>query len=141
MKNLAVILCAFFVLLSAHSISAQDEGPGTLVFSQNMVEMKDMGKVNKIIDSLTAPIWEEIMNEGLLFGWGQLNHEWGDEWNCNFYYIAKDKESFFAAWNEFVKRMGERHPDAWKKLIPSFKAHKDNIYYFQQWHNAEPTEE
>ena len=50
MKNLAVILCAFFVLLSAHSISAQDEEPGTLVFSQNMVEMKDMGKVNKIID-------------------------------------------------------------------------------------------
>jgi len=141
MKNLAVILFAFFVLLSTHSISAQNEEPGTLVFSQNMVEMKDMSKVNKIIDSLTTPIWEEIMNEGMLFSWGQLNHEWGDEWNCNFYYIAKDKESFFAAWDEFVKRMSERHPDAWSELIPSFQAHKDNIYYFQQYHNAEPNEE
>lgn len=140
MKNLIVILCAFSFFLSVQSILAQEEGPGTLVFSQNMVAMKDIGKVNKIIDSLTVPIWQELMDEGMLMGWGQLNHEWGDEWNCNFYYVAKDKDAFFAAWNEFVKRMGERHPDAWKEMIPAFQAHKDNIYYFQQWHNAEPME-
>ena len=139
MKNLSIILCAYFFLISAQSIFAQNEGPGTLVFSQNMVAMKDMGKVNKLIDSLSVPIWNEIMNEGMLMGWGQLNHEWGDEWNCNFYYIAKDKESFFAAWDEFVKRMGERHPDAWKEMIPAFQAHKDNVYYYQQRHYPEPT--
>ncbi len=140
MKTLTALLCVILVLLSAHTISTQVEGPGTLVFSQNMVAMKDMGKVNKIIDSLTKPIWEEIMNEGMIYGWGQLNHEWGDEWNCNFYYVTKDKEAFFAAWDEFVNRMGTRHPDAWRELIPAFQAHKDNIYYFQQWHNAQPTE-
>jgi hypothetical protein len=140
MKNLTIILCAFFFLISVQSIFAQDEKPGTLVFSQNMVAMKDLGKVNKIVDSLTSPIWQEIMDEGMLMGWGQLNHEWGDEYNCNFYYVAKDKESFFTAWDEFVKRMSQRHPDAWSEMIPAFQAHKDNIYFFQQWHNAEPSE-
>ena len=66
MKNLSIILCAYFFLISAQSIFAQNEGPGTLVFSQNMVAMKDMGKVNKLIDSLSVPIWNEIMNEGML---------------------------------------------------------------------------
>ena len=135
MKNLSIILCAYFFLISAQSIFAQNEGPGTLVFSQNMVAMKDMGKVNKLIDSLSVPIWNEIMNEGMLIVWVQLNHEGGDEWTCNFY-----KESFFAAWDEFVKRMGERHPDAWKEMIPAFQAHKDNVYYYQQRHYPEPTE-
>ena len=139
MKNISVILCAFFFLINANSVFSQDEGPETLVFSQNRVAMKDMNMVNKIVDSLMAPIWNEIMNEGMIMGWGQLNHEWGDEWNCNFYYSAKDKESFFAAWDEFIKRMSERHPGAWAKVIPSFYAHKDNIYYFQQRHIAQPT--
>ena len=67
-KNLIIILCAFSFLLSVQSILAQEEGPGTLVFSQNMVAMKDIGKVNKIIDSLTVPIWQELMDEGMLMG-------------------------------------------------------------------------
>ena len=133
MRKFIVFLFAFLFLININSLIAQDENP-TLVLSQNIVNMQDMGRINKVVDSLMAPIWNEIMDEGMIMGWGQLNHEWGDEWNCNFYYVAKDKESFFKAWDEFVKRMGERHPGAWATVTPSFKAHKDNIYYFQQRH-------
>ena len=138
MRNFIAILFAFLFFIGTNSVVAQDEQP-TLIFSQNMVNLQDMGMVNKIVDSLMAPIWNEIMNEGMIMGWGQLNHEWGDEWNCNFYYVCKDKETFFKAWDEFTNRMGERHPGAWLKVTPSFKAHKDNIYYFQQRHNAPPS--
>ena len=134
MRNFRGILFAFLFLVCINSLVAQNED-AILVFSQNIVKMSDMGMVNKAVDSLTAPIWNELMSEGMIMGWGQLNHEWGDEWNCNFYYVAKDKESFFKAWDEFIKRMGERHPGAWGKVTPSFSAHKDNIYYFQQRHN------
>ena len=136
MRIISIIFCAFLFITTVNLSFAQsdNEEPLTLVFSQNRVAMSDMAMVNKIVDSLTAPIWNELMEEGMILGWGQLNHEWGDDWNCNFYYTATSKESFFAAWDEFVKRMGERHPGAWAEVTPSFMAHKDNIYYFQQRH-------
>jgi hypothetical protein len=136
MKIISIFFCAFLFLVTANltfSRSDSDE-PLTLVFSPNRVAMGDMGMVNKIVDSLMAPIWNEIMNEGMILGWGQLNQEWGDEWNCNFYYTATSKKAFLIAWDEFTKRMSERHPGAWAKIVPSFRAHKDNIYYFQQRH-------
>lgn len=38
--------------------------------------------------------------------------------------------------DEFTKRMSERHPGAWAKVLTAFYAHKDNIYYFQLRHNT-----
>jgi len=106
----------------------EKEKPTILVFSQNMVKMSDMGKVNKMLDSLFAPILNTLVDEGKLNGWGQLTHAWGDEWNSNLWYSAKDMETFNAFWAEYVKRVSEKHPDAFGEVVSYFQAHKDNIY-------------
>ena len=97
-----------------------------------MVKMTDVSKINKMVDSVFAPILNALADEGKIFGWGQLNHNWGDEWNLNFYYLAKDMDSFYDFWEEYIKTVSEKHPDAFGSTVKYFQAHIDNIYSIQQ---------
>jgi len=94
-----------------------------------MVDMADVDKMNKLIDSTTVPIMKELIDEGKLLGWGQLNHAWGDEWNFNIYYITESQTAFLEFWKEFIKRITKRHPEARNEWTPLMRAHKDNMYF------------
>lgn len=134
MKRLLTLLLISLFFLSINipaqnaDTSGMNDQPGFLVLSQNIVPMAEMQTVLQQGDSLAAPVLDELVDEGLLYGWGVLTHAWGDEYNYNIYYIAKDHASFVKAFDEFVKRMGERHPDSWRKVVQHLKAHKDNMY-------------
>lgn len=123
-----IFLLVLFVFGGVEIIGQDSENPPILVFSQNKVKMTDMGKVNKMVDSVFAPILNSFVDSGKLSGWGQLNHAWGDEWNFNLWYSAKDPETFHKFWDEYVKTVGEKHPDAFGSTVGYFQEHKDNIY-------------
>ncbi|MFC2103101.1 hypothetical protein ACFLSS_01610, partial [Bacteroidota bacterium] len=117
---------------------AQDGERPILVTSFNMVKMTDIGKVNKMVDSVFTPILKELVDEGMIFSFGQFMHSWGDEWNMNFWYTAKDMNSFDKFWDEYVSRVVKRHPDAWRSTTKYFQAHKDNIYTIRGQYPAPP---
>lgn len=125
-KFFAIIITA--VLLFGSNNFAQNQDPPLLIVSNNMVSMGDVGKVNRIGDSIFVPILKELVDEGMIYSFGNFNHMWGDEWNVNYYYVAKDMASFDKFWNEYVSRVSTRHPGAWPEMIKYFHAHKDNIY-------------
>jgi hypothetical protein len=122
----AIIISAF--LFFGESNFAQNQAPPLLICSFNQVGLTDVGKVNKMIDSVFAPILNELVNEGFILSWGQFNHAWGDEWNVNIFYTAKDMASFEKFWDEYVSRGSNRHPGAFAETTKHFRAHKDNIY-------------
>lgn len=140
MKYILTTLLTFFLL--TFGTFAQDENgddgtePKFLAFSQNMVPMSELQNVLSIGDSLMAPVLDELVDEGMLYGWGVLTHAWGDEYNYNIYYTAKDHTSFVKAFGEFVKRMQERHPEAWRETVQHFKAHKDNLYSIHRMYDG-----
>lgn len=126
-RSFALFLVIVAVFFFGTGIFAQSNPP-LLIVSNNMVSMGDVGKVNKLADSVFAPILKELVDEGMIYSFGNFNHNWGDEWNVNYYYIAKDMASFEKFWNEYVSRVSKRHPEAWSATIKYFQAHKDNIY-------------
>ncbi|NNG27209.1 MAG: hypothetical protein HKM87_06755 [Ignavibacteriaceae bacterium] len=115
------------LFLSGNSFAQDNEQP-LLITSFNMVSMSDVGKVNKMVDSIFTPILKELVDEGMIYSFGQFNHAWGDEWNVNFWYTAKDMSSFDKFWSEYVSRVSTRHPGAFGSTVKYFQAHKDNIY-------------
>jgi len=125
-KFLAIIVVAF-LFMSENNFAQSNEQP-LLIVSQNQVPMQDMGKLNKLGDSLFVPILKELVDEGMIMSFGQFVHSWGDEWNVNYWYTAKDLASFEKFWKEYVKRVSSRHPGAFGKAVKYFTAHKDNIY-------------
>lgn len=129
MKQLTMffaILIAVFMFSNGNTF-AQSEQP-LLITSFNMVPMADMGKVNKMVDSVFTPILKELVDEGYIYSFGQFTHNWGDEWNLNFWYTAKDMGTFDKFWDEYVSRVNKRHPGAFGATVKYFQAHKDNIY-------------
>lgn len=133
---LSIILIAF-LFLNGKSFAQSDEQP-LLIVSFNMVSMADVGKVNQMGDSVFAPIIRELVDEGMIYSFGSFNHNWGDEWNVNYWYTAKDLASFDKFWDEYVKRVSTRHPGAWSSMVKYFQAHKDNIYYIRNQYPAPP---
>jgi len=129
MKKLTQISAIMFLsLFVAGNIFAQNNEQPLLITSFNMVPMSDVGKVNKMVDSVFTPILKELVDEGMIYSFGQFMHSWGDEWNLNFWYTAKDMISFDKFWDEYVNRVNKRHPGAFGSVVKYFQAHKDNIY-------------
>ena len=139
MKQLTKIFVLLFTLLLLSGSSfAQDSDQPLLIVSQNMVSMSDVGKVNKMGDSIFVPILKELVDEGMLYSFGSFNHSWGDEWNVNYWYTAKDMASFEKFWDEYVSRVSTRHPGAFSSTVKYFQAHKDNIYTIQYQYPEPP---
>jgi hypothetical protein len=125
--KITAILILFVIIFSEKNLAQTDENP-LLITSFNMVPMSETGKVNKIVDSIFVPILKELVDEGYIYSFGQFVHNWGDEWNLNFWYTAKDMASFDRFWDEYVARGNKRHPGAFAQVVKHFQAHKDNIY-------------
>jgi hypothetical protein len=137
---LGSFLVITFLVTSLPVLAQDSDSPPLLVCSFNQVPMGKVGTVNNMVDSIFTPILNGLVDEGMLMGWGQFNHTWGDEWNVNFWYTAKDMSSFDAFWSEYVKRVSEQHPGAFGETVKYFKAHKDNIYVIRKQYSAPPTE-
>lgn len=105
--------------------------PGFNVINQQIVAMTDVPKVNELVKKLT-PILNKYLDEGKISGWGQFDHTWGDEWNVNFYFFAKDHASFINFWSEASKEINEKNPGLLGELRSYYKAHKDNMYHVIQ---------
>jgi len=127
-KLVQIISILLLVIFAAGNITAQSEEQPTLVCSFQKVKMSDMSAFNKLVKEKFAPILNSMVDDKMLLGWGQFNHAWGDEWNLNVWYIVKDMESFNKFWEEYINRVNEKQPDAWKELRGYIQEHKDNIY-------------
>ncbi|HSR18768.1 MAG TPA: hypothetical protein VLM39_11815 [Ignavibacteriaceae bacterium] len=139
MKQLSkfLLIIAMLLFIAENNFAQNNEQP-ILVVSFNMVSMADVGKVNKMSDSVFAPILKELVDEGMIYSFGNFSHSWGDEWNVNYWYTAKDMTSFDKFWDEFVSRTSKRHPDAWSSTVKYFQAHKDNIYTIRNQYPLPP---
>lgn len=137
LSQIFAIIIVAFLFLSEKSF-AQNNEQTTLIVSFNMVPMADVGKVNKMADSVFVPILKEFVDEGLIRSFGFFNHSWGDEWNVNIWYTAKDMASFEKFWDEYVKRVNERHPGSFAATTKYFQAHKDNIYTIRNQYPLPP---
>ena len=128
MKILTWVFAVLFFSFLAGNIFAQSEENPTLVVSFQKVKLADVGPFNKLVNEKFAPILNGLVDEGMLYGWGLFNHAWGDEWNANVWYTVKDMDTFNKFWDEYMKQIREKQPDAWKEMRGYIQEHKDNIY-------------
>jgi hypothetical protein len=138
MKQLTRIFTALVILIfAAGSVQAQEAENPTLIVSSQKVKMSDMGAANKIVKDKISPILNGLVDEGMLFSWGVFTHAWGDEWNFNVWYVAKDMAAFNTFWDEYMKRL-EQEKEAWAELRGYIQEHKDNIYQINNQYPAPP---
>lgn len=127
----ALAMLAFGALPATAQQDADDAPPPVLSISSWVCPQGAIGDIAEDYDTNTRPIEDELVAEGLMISAGLYFHAWADEYNVNYYRVAPDLESLFAAIQEVGTRFAARNPDQEPGPGPFAVCaqHKDNIYF------------
>lgn len=129
MRKLPLILGLLVTLAVPAGLTAQDdEAPPTLRLSFYKCDLGQLEATMEQINGVEIPIWEELVEEGMVDSYGHFFHAWADEYNVGIYTVAENIEAVLAATVEFGNRMQERHPDADAGLNQVCPSHRDGFY-------------
>ena len=57
----------------------------TLVIESFKCDWRHYEDINAAMDSINLPVYQAMVNEGLVISWGMYWHDWADEWNFHTY--------------------------------------------------------
>ena len=118
--------------LGAPSLArAQDsEQPPVLAISWFQCDWNEVDQVLAEADSMSLPIWNELVEEGMLRSAGSFTHWMADEWNVAYYTVADDIPAYLEAFWEQNRRFEERYPDYdGEASTDRCPVHKDAFYH------------
>ena len=126
MKHLLVL--TLVAMVGVTSSTAQDETDDLVHVSYAKCDFADLAEQIAQYDSLSIPIRQELVDEGLISYHAMNTHFYGDEWNVLYVTRGKNFENIEAARLEAGRRFNERHPDV-DFFVGTCTEHKDNIYW------------
>jgi hypothetical protein len=121
-----LMVCSLALALAPISIQAQD-GPPTIMMSSAQCDRSTLSDVLDNARERGLPIWQELVNEGMIESQGILQHWWGDEWNMVSVMVAADVAAVVAANAEFGSRFNDLYPDD-DTFITNCPRHRDVFY-------------
>jgi hypothetical protein len=116
-----------------HSALAQDEEPDPPVLRLSFFMCDLSGgngdAITEEIETRQMPIWNALVDEGMVTEYGFFFHWWADEWNVGIYTIAPTLQAIIDASDEAGNRLeaqyGEDAPDPMGEACPH---HRDGFY-------------
>ena len=130
--GLVVLVLLGGLLAPAANAQEGTERPNVVAFSEWKCPVGNLGEALDIVESISRPIHQELIDEGMITGWSVLTHLYGDEWNLIFVTLAEDLDSAVASSTEFNRRVSDRgmgeQGDRFVELCPY---HRDNVYSVQ----------
>jgi len=119
-------VCGLALALAPISIQAQD-GPPTVMMSSAQCDRNTLSDLLDNGRERALPIWQDLVNEGMIESHGTLRHWWGDEWNLVSVMVAADVAAVVAANAEFGSRFNDLYPDD-DTFITNCPRHRDVFY-------------
>jgi hypothetical protein len=123
--RLSIFVFAVALLASGTDLRAQDEAPTKIVISYYQCDWNDAFPFIQSLDSLSKPVWQELVDEGKISGWGTLVHDFAGYENVLTWRAGTSLANVEEAQEEAGRRLSERHPDAPAATCVN---HRDGIY-------------
>lgn len=122
-----LLLAALILAGPAHGQEA--EQPPTIFMSSWQCDRATMDKVIEMAQERGMPVAQDLVNEGKLWSYGLLAHDWGDEWNYVTLLVADDMNAGLEASTEMNRRLDEKYgEDDSFNFIDHCTTHRDHIY-------------
>lgn len=128
---LALTAFAAFALPAAAQAQEAEADPPVLRLSFFMCDLSggNGDAINEEIETRQMPIWNALVDEGMVTEYGFFFHWWADEWNVGIYTIAPTLQAIIDASDEAGNRIeaqyGENAPSAMGTHCPH---HRDGFY-------------
>ena len=85
-------------------------------------------RVDEIVKTQNAPVYDQMVKEGKMLGWGWLSHHTGGKWRRIQYYQASSVAGLLDAQTEMSKRLDGVDDKADKDFGKICNAHEDYIW-------------
>jgi hypothetical protein len=120
-----------FVLLAvaAATLTAQDPPEPTRVYAAYyQIGFSDLEEWIGIWNEHTTPLLQEMVDEGMLEGFGAQMHNTGGNYNFRQSMRGGMDTNFDAVWNRLLERLGERSPEAFARTMEMIQVHDDEVW-------------
>jgi hypothetical protein len=93
-----------------------------------MCDSNQLGDVLEEVESQNIPVWDELVDEGMVQSFGYFVHSWASEWNLGVYTLAESIDAVIKASEEAGQRLDERYGDAQSVMSEACPHHRDGFY-------------
>lgn len=134
MRRFPLVLMVLAMIAAPGSLVAQEEAeeeaPSVLRLSFFMCNTNRMDEALEEAEAQVIPVWQELVDEGMVQSFGHIVHWWASEWNIGIYTIAESIDAVIQASEEAGRRLEERYGDAPSVFGEACPHHRDGFYTF-----------
>lgn len=85
-------------------------------------------RVDEIVKTINAPVYDQMVKDGVITGWGWLAHHTGGKWRRIQYHQSDSLEGLLDAQDEMDKRFADTDQAADKEFGKTCRSHDDYIW-------------
>ena len=123
------VLASIGCISSAVLAQQAEEQPGPFTYaSYHICDITQQGRVDEIIESEFAPIYDTAVERGTITAWGWLAHRTGGTWRRALYYSAPSIEALFAAEQTIDTQLQRSGADSDQEFGRICNVHEDYIW-------------
>ena len=122
-------LTAFSINALAQEEEEKDEGPAMYTYATYFYcDVTGQERVDEIVKSSNAPVYDQMVTDGKMAGWGWLAHHTGGKWRRVMYHQAPTLEALLDAQEEMGKRLDAADADPDNEFSKICNSHDDYIW-------------
>jgi len=124
------IMLAGFVALSNNVIAQEDEGPTSFSYATYFYcDAAGQERADEIVKSAEAPVYDKMVEEGKMTGWGWLAHHTGGKWRRVQYHQAPSLDALLDAQEEMGKRLDASMDEGLGKELAKICSYHDDYIW------------
>jgi len=128
LKTIMLVVCLAAVAGNALAQEAE-EAPKVFTYATYFYcDVTGEERVDEIVKTQNAPVYDQLVKEGVISGWGWLTHHTGGKWRRIQYYQASSVAGLLDAQTEMGKRLDGVDAAADKDFGKTCNAHDDYIW-------------
>ena len=131
MKKLITIIAILSLIAVAVPALAQEEEKASTSFTYATYFYCDPTgeeRVDEIVKTINAPVYDQMVKDGVITGWGWLAHHTGGKWRRIQYHQAGSLGALLDAQDEMDKRFAATDQAADKEFGKTCRGHDDYIW-------------
>lgn len=133
MLRRTMVSTALLAGLAAAGLAAQDgPAPTRLYVALFDVPYPEIGAWVAAHEEYAAPILTELVEEGMIVGFGIRIHNTGGEYSVREVYAGNADTNYHEFWGTYLSRFGERHPDVLARTMGMIRQHDDEIWILEE---------
>ena len=115
--------------LSTTAVAQEEEKASVFTYATYFYcDVSGQERVDEIVKAQNAPVYDQMVKEGKMSGWGWLSHHTGGKWRRVQYYQASSVAGLLDAQAEMSKRLDGQDDAADKDFGKICNAHEDYIW-------------